>query len=81
MLKEKLQVLIDQSAGKIPAEAITVIKSSMQEVADSIASRNIPKQGDTVPEFQLPDSQGNQLDSAGLIADGHLVVSFFRGGW
>ena len=81
MLKEKLQALIDQSAGKIPAEAMTVIKSSMQEVADSIASRKIPQQGDTLPAFQLPDSQGNQHSSASLIADGHLNISFFRGGW
>lgn len=81
MLKEKLQVLIDQSAGKIPAEAMSVIKQSMQEVADSIASRKIPKLGDTMPEFDLADSNGNSHSSGSLIADGQLIVSFFRGGW
>ncbi len=81
MLKEKLQVLIDQSAGKIPNEAMSVIKQSMQEVADSIASRNIPKLGDIVPEFDLADSNGNSHSSSSLIADGQLIVSFFRGGW
>ena len=81
MLKEKLQQLIDQSAGKLTDEIKTVITSSMKEVVDSIASRKIPKKGDTLPEFQLPDSKGNMQSSSELIGDGNLVISFFRGGW
>lgn len=81
MLKEKLQELIDQSAGKMSAEIIEVVGSSMKGVRDSIASRKIPKTSDVLPEFQLADSQGNQHSSTNLIADGQLVISFFRGGW
>jgi len=81
MLKEKLQQLIDQSAGKLTDEIKPVITSSMKEVVESIASRKIPKQGDMLPEFQLPDSQGNMQSSSELIGDGNLVISFFRGGW
>ena len=81
MLKEKLDEMAQASAKKIPAEALVVIKQATQAVADSIPTRSIPKPGEAVPSFKLPDSKGNEHDSNELIGQGHLVVSFFRGSW
>jgi peroxiredoxin len=39
------------------------------------------KSGDTMPEFELPDSAGKLVASRELLARGPLVLSFFRGGW
>jgi peroxiredoxin len=37
--------------------------------------------GETVPHFVLPDAHGRQVDIADLLADGPVVISFYRGGW
>ena len=39
------------------------------------------KPGDQMPGFLLPNAEGRLVDSAELLARGHLVVTFFRGGW
>jgi peroxiredoxin len=37
--------------------------------------------GDPLPDFVLPDQDGRLVTSAELLADGPLILSFFRGGW
>jgi peroxiredoxin len=37
--------------------------------------------GDTAPMFELPDALGNQVALADLLADGPVIVSFYRGEW
>ena len=37
--------------------------------------------GDRVPAFALPNARGRIVRSEDLLAKGHLLVSFYRGGW
>lgn len=39
------------------------------------------KPGDAMPEFLLPSAEGRLVHSAELVAEGPLVVTFFRGSW
>ncbi len=39
------------------------------------------KPGDRMPDFLLPSAEGRLVASADLLADGPLVVTFFRGSW
>jgi peroxiredoxin len=39
------------------------------------------KAGDTAPSFALNDANGNAVASSALLAQGPLVVSFYRGVW
>lgn len=39
------------------------------------------KPGDPMPGFLLPNAEGRLVDSSDLLAQGPLVVTFFRGGW
>lgn len=39
------------------------------------------KPGDVMPAFLLPNAEGRLIDSRDLLAQGPLVVTFFRGGW
>jgi peroxiredoxin len=41
----------------------------------------MPAVGQPAPAFELPNQDGGAVSSAGLLARGPLVVSFFRGGW
>ena len=81
MLKEKLQKVIDASSAKVSAEAKAIITKATQAVADSIAGRSIPKVGDAFPEFVLTDSTGAEHASKDLVAEGQLILTFFRGDW
>ena len=39
------------------------------------------KPGDRMPAFLLPSAEGRLVESGELLAQGPLVVTFFRGGW
>src|SRR5205085_7576254 len=39
------------------------------------------QEGALAPEFTLPDHDGQPVDSRELLADGRLIVVFFRGRW
>ena len=41
----------------------------------------MPAIGQPAPAFTLPNQDGTPIASAALLADGPLVVSYFRGQW
>ena len=81
MLKEKLQEIMAASAGKLSAEAMSVVMKTTQAVNDSIGGRKIPAVGDAFPEFTLPDTTGKSHSSKDLVDNKQLILTFFRGSW
>lgn len=49
-------------------------------VATSIATQALTK-GDAAPSFTLPDHQGNTVNLADLLANGPVLINFYRGEW
>ncbi|MEK9754981.1 MAG: peroxiredoxin-like family protein [Rhodospirillaceae bacterium] len=49
-------------------------------VATGIAEKAL-KVGDAAPDFTLPDALDNPVGLGGLLADGPLIVNFYRGSW
>ena len=80
-LQEKLQKIAEASAKKIPEDWKPIMNAATAQVAASISSRKIPRVGDTIPEFVMPDSQSANVSSTELAANGPFVLSFFRGKW
>jgi peroxiredoxin len=39
------------------------------------------KTGDALPPFALPNAHGYEVGAADLLAEGPLVLTFFRGDW
>jgi len=75
----------DFVAGKPPYDAPAPIHAVMQRataelIASGLADRAL-KAGDAAPVFSLPDAQGKLVSSVELLAQGPLVVSFYRGVW
>ncbi|NPT35304.1 peroxiredoxin-like family protein [Paraburkholderia xenovorans] len=75
----------DFRAGKPPYHAPPEIHPIMERataelVASGQASRAI-KAGDRAPLFTLKDQNGNDVSSTELLAQGPLVVTFYRGVW
>lgn len=80
-LREKIEQYKEKSAGKASPEMIAVMSAATAGVQDSVATRKIPTVGEKFPNFVLPDSHGNPVDSSVLLQSGPLVVTFFRGMW
>jgi hypothetical protein len=80
-LKERLDRIRDGFKQQAPPEALAIMDRARQGLADSGIMDRIPKVGDKLPSFQLPDTEGNTVDSETLLADGPLVVAHYRGVW
>lgn len=70
------------------ADMMRVRPAAYRALLDDLAMRlrdsaleNVVKPGETLPDFILPDAEGNLVFSAALLAQGPLVVVFFRGDW
>lgn len=81
----KLQQTLDQIregfSKQAPAEAITLMHDTTRALQRSgLADRSIHV-GETMPDFNLLDTEGDFVSLGELIEEGPLVISFFRGFW
>ena len=67
--------------GRIPPEAAAVMHRVTADQRASGYRAAMPALGSPLPGFALPDTTGAVVTSATLLAQGPLVVSFFRGAW
>src|SRR5215469_12085418 len=85
-LQDKLDAIkADFKAGKPPYHAPPEIHPIMERAtAELIASgqaNRATKAGDRAPSFMLKDQNGEDVSSADLLAQGPLVITFYRGVW
>jgi peroxiredoxin len=76
---------VNFEAGKppysVPRTVIeTMHRATAELIASGAASRAL-KAGDTAPPFVLNGANGNAVVASALLAQGPLVVSFYRGVW
>jgi len=80
-LKEKLDKIKANSAAKFSEETKVVMQHATEELRRSgIVERGL-KIGDTSPNFTLRNVEGEEVQAQTLLAQGPLVVSFYRGVW
>ena len=80
-LEEKLAKIREAGAKRIPEDKRAILGGHTQELIDSgIMDRTI-QAGDTLPPFALQNSDGVEITSAGLLAQGAVVMTVFRGHW
>jgi peroxiredoxin len=65
----------------VPAWVHEPMHRSTAELIASGAAAKALKAGDRAPEFTLEDPSGKPISSAELLAEGPLVVTFYRGVW
>jgi len=66
---------------KVPPSVIETMHRATAELIASGAATRALKAGDKAPAFTLNDPAGQAVSSADLLANGPLVVSFYRGVW
>jgi hypothetical protein len=80
-LTDKLAETRAASAGRIPPERQAIMHRATEDLRKSGVLDRIVKVGQKAPAFELANHDGRRVSSAGLLAGGPLVLSFFRGSW
>jgi len=80
-LEEKLAQLRDASAKKVAEEKRAILVGAVKDLMASGIMDGVIKVGDTLPPFALKNSHGAEVTSAGLLAQGTVVLTVFRGHW
>ncbi len=79
-LDQRLKLYLGRSRELLP-EIETEYDRLVNRIAGNDAARHVPAIGEAMPEFILPDSEGQLVDLQSLLRTGPLVVSFNRGPW
>ncbi len=65
----------------VPSETQAVHARAISELRQRRLAANILPVGAKIPQFQLPDQNGNNISSEDLLAKRRLVLCFIRGRW
>ena len=80
-LKEDFAALQKDLATSTAEKANKLLKQARQQLVDGTKVGPLITVGDKFPHFSLPNVVGNAVNSEDLLAQGPVVVCFFRGGW
>ena len=80
-LQEQLNAIKSKAAAIMTPEVLAAIKKGYEELEHAGVLENVLKVGDTAPDFQLPNGDGNMIESDAIRQKGPLVVLFYRGKW
>lgn len=80
-LGERLEAIREKASDRIPTESLEIMHRATQELAASGILEGVSKVGQRLPDFELYNTTERLVSSEDLLAEGPLVVSFFRGRW
>ena len=81
MLEADLEAIRAMARARLPAQAQALMQQSIDELRASGILGRVVKVGERAPDFTLPDTEGRAVSLAGLVGNGPVVLSFFRGRW
>jgi peroxiredoxin len=80
-LTDQLALMQKQSSEKVPPEAAKTMKDATDKLrAEQLAEKAL-KKGQKMPDFSLPDAKGKTVTLKGLLKNGPVIVTFYRGSW
>lgn len=80
-LNAELRTFYEARQQQIPAEIREIMQRASQELADSGQADRVLTVGAQAPRFSLPSATGQTLALEDLLADGPVVLTFYRGAW
>lgn len=80
-----LQTLLEETrAGaskRIPEEALAVMRAADEELVAKGVGQDALKAGDSLPDATFTSATGDTVQMSSLLANGPLIINFYRGGW
>lgn len=80
-LQDKLDAYKKSFLEKAPPEAVAVMQKATEDLKNSGILDKVLKVGEHAPEFSLPDENRKLVKLKGLLVQGPVVISFYRGQW
>ena len=80
-LQEKLDRYKKGFLEKAPPDAVAVMQRATRDLADSGLVEKAVKEGDCAPDFTLENTVGDNISLSGLLLEGPVVLTFYRGKW
>ncbi|OEV29300.1 alkyl hydroperoxide reductase [Streptomyces nanshensis] len=80
-LSAELRTFYDARQEQIPAAVREIMNRAGRELADSGQADRALSVGARAPGFSLPGPTGRTVALDGLLADGPVVLTFYRGAW
>lgn len=80
-LRSRLEAFKEKFQRTAPPEIAATMHRATEQLERSGVLERVRKVGERAPEFELPNQDGVTLRSRELLAQGPLVVSFYRGFW
>ncbi|QTD96044.1 peroxiredoxin-like family protein [Streptomyces cyanogenus] len=80
-LNAELRTFYEARQQQIPVEIREIMQRAGQELADSGQADRALTVGAQAPRFLLPSADGQTLALEDLLADGPVVLTFYRGAW
>ena len=80
-LADRLDRIRTGFEAQAPADALSVMHRATDDLGKSGILDGIPKPGDSLPAFELQDTDGSTVSSADLLSRGPLIATFYRGLW
>ncbi len=68
-------------SAKAPADMVMAFEAGVDQLRDSGILDKVRKVGDTAPDFTLPDANGLPVKLRDILAEGPVVLVWYRGGW
>lgn len=76
-----LQTQRESFLSTIPQSTQTLMQEATTALEQSRILEKILTLGDTIPYFSLPNATGEIVNMRELLAQGPVVIAFYRGGW
>ncbi len=80
-LTTRLRLQNEQARARIPGEALTIMDAATAQLDRAGVAQNSLGVGAHAPDFELPDATGARVKLSALLAEGPVVLAFYRGGW
>ena len=80
-LQDKLNALKKDFESKAPADIIEIMHRATNDLRESGILESAVQVGDRAPDFSLKDQGGVEISLKGLLSQGPIVLSFYRGKW
>ncbi len=67
--------------GKFDAETNNAMRRGLEQLIEDKLIDRVAKEGDRVPDFELPNGGGKSVRFSAILRDGPVVLVFYRGAW
>jgi peroxiredoxin len=80
-LKAEIDAYNAEKAKRLPAEVLATMAQATEDLLASGIEKRALRQGDRLPDFELPDQHGRLHRIHDYLQESPLVINVYRGGW